>query len=170
MKTIILSLTALFTVNSYAVDMSKTENWKDVYKTQADGSLEYIGACTTHQDYKNKKFTITKTLVKYFEPYGMDEEVFAEKFKNLEPELMEAVSLAINNEPLINSDDITVSVLKNTVIPNLDLYQFDIGVGGGNGMILVFNRTLESGVPTYELVSNIFDGDIEFCDSKVWLK
>ncbi len=43
------------------------------------------------------------------------------------------------------------------------------GVGGGNGMYLVFNRTVTKGKIAYELMSEVFDGDVEYCDSKVWL-
>lgn len=35
---------------------------------------------------------------------------------------------------------------------------------------VVYNRTLFGKKIHYELLANIFDGGVEFCDSKLWLK
>lgn len=169
MKATLLALGLIFSLESFAVDMSRTENWKEVFVENNDGSLVYVGACTTHRDYEGAKILATKTLVKYFEPFEMDEATFNKKLKNVEPQLLETATHVLNG-PLIDADDITITAFKSVVLPHLDLYKVDIGVGGGNGMILMFNRTLQNGVPTYQLVSNVFDGDVEFCDSLVWLK
>jgi hypothetical protein len=34
----------------------------------------------------------------------------------------------------------------------------------------VYARSVKNGKISYEKLSNVFDGDVEFCDKKVWLK
>lgn len=150
--------------------MSRTETYEQAYRELKDGTNVYVGGCSLHQDYEKKKFYVTKTLVKYFEPYGMSAEEFKKKVKNAEPELLEIAGKDAGAESITDVDDLAIEKIKITKLEGLDLYRLNIGVGGGNGMYLVYNRTIVEGKPQYELLSNVFDGDVEFCDSKVWIK
>lgn len=169
MKVSIFAFTFLFSFSALAEDMSRTETYKEAYRELKDGTNVYIGGCSLHQDYEKKKFLVTKTLVKYFEPYDMPADEFNQKVKNVERELIKIAAKDAGAESMIDVDDLTVEKIKSTKIDGLDLYRLNIGVGGGNGMYLVYNRTVVNSKPRYELLSNVFDGDVEFCDSKVWL-
>ena len=164
-----LSLLAL-SFQSFAVDMSKTESWKTAYKELADGSSEYIGKCSTHQDYEGKHFKLTKTLVKYFEPsYDNRENDTKKHLKNIDPKLIKAVVEHLKFDTIADVDDLTIETIESKTFKNLDLIRLNIGVGGGNGMFVVFNKVTKNNKVTYELMSSVMDGDVEFCDSKVWL-
>jgi hypothetical protein len=167
--TIILSL--LLSVNAFAKDMSRTETYEQSYKELPDGSTQYIGGCSLHQDNEGKKITVGKTIIEYFEPeYGSSREEVEALLTAVEPELLATAADHANIESFADADDITLEKIKSTVFKKLDLYRFNIGVGGGNGMYLVFNRFVKNNKVSYELLSNVFDGDVEFCDSKVWTK
>ncbi len=167
----ILTLVVFLSLNSFAKDMSRTESYKDAYKELPDGSSEYIGKCSTHQDYENKHFKVTKTIIEYFEPdYDMTEAEFDQKTKSMEKELKDTLVTKLQFDSLKDVDDLTLEKITSKTFKNLDLYRLNIGVGGGNGMYLVFNRTVSKGKIQYHLMSDVFDGDIEFCDSLVWLK
>lgn len=169
MKNSLIILSLLLSFAATAKDMSRTEHWEDVYKELEDGSVAYVGACSVHGD---KNMTIaTQTLVEYFEPsYEMTRPEFLAAVKPLEMELITAMeSQGILSNLPEGIDDFYAEKIQHTTIKGLDLYLLNIGVGGGNGMILVFNRTVKNGRPVYEFMSEVFDGDIEYCDSKVWL-
>lgn len=168
MKHALFSILFLMSLNSYAADMSRTEKYEDTYSTDAEGNEIYTGGCSVHQDFENKKFIVTKTVVKYFEPRDYSPVGFRKQMKGVDKELMIAALSNTGIDDLNDADDITVETIKSTVFNGLDLWRLNIGVGGGNGMFLVYNKTLVNGKPSYELMSNIFDGDIEYCDSKVW--
>lgn len=174
MKSILIILTAIFTVGAFAQDMSRTENYKDSYRELEDGSNEYIGGCSLHQDYEGVYFDVTKTIVKQFEPSRenpVESQASMKKLANVEKELLIA---AANGEDLIvfysNVDDIGLDKISSRTFKKLDLYRFNIGVGGGNGYYAVFSREIIKGTIVYNQLSNVFDGDVEFCDKSVWLK
>jgi hypothetical protein len=157
-------------VNSFAVDMAKTESYKTAYKELKDGSSIYVGKCSTHQGYEKKYYKITKTLVEYFEPgYDSRESDTQKHILHLESELIEATKTHLQFDSIADVDDLTVEKIESTKFKGLDLFRLNIGVGGGNGMYVVFNRTIKNRKVNYELMSSIMDGDVEFCDSKVWL-
>lgn len=171
MKNLLIAIFALSTSVSFAADMSKTESYKTAYKELADGSNVYVGKCSTHQDYENKFFKVTKTLVPYFEPgYDARETDTINHTSNLEKELIEATKNHIQFESLADVDDLTVETITSTKFKGLNLYRLNIGVGGGNGIFAIFNRVVTKSGIKYELISSIMDGDVNFCDSKVWLK
>lgn len=165
MKTTLITLIALLSLQSYARDMSRTETYDEAYKEQADGSSLYVGGCSLHQDYEGKKFIVTKTLVESFEPREYSELGLMRKFRGVEKELIAAVG----GLPYIaDTDDITLEKIEHKKLKKLDLYRFNIGVGGGNGYYEVYEKTKINGTVKFEKLSNVFDGDVEFCDSKVW--
>lgn len=171
MRNSLFALTLLLTLNSFAKDISRTESYKDSHKELPDGSSEYIGKCSTHQDYENKHFKVTKTIIEYFEPeYDMTEEQFDLKTRKMEKELKETLVKKLQFDSLKDVDDLTLEKIVSKTFKNLDLYRLNIGVGGGNGMYLVLNRVISKGKIEYHLMSDVFDGDVEFCDSLVWLK
>lgn len=167
--TIILSL--LFSLNAFAKDMSRTETYEQSYKELPDGSTQYIGGCSLHQAYENKKFTVGKTIVETFEPeYGSSREEVDALLTAVEPELLSVAASYADLESFADADDITLEKIKSTVFKKLDLYRFNIGVGNGNGMFIVFNRIVKHNKVTYEFLSKVFDGDVDYCHSKVWTK
>lgn len=165
MKNLFYVLTFTVSLQSFAEDMSRTENYKTAYRDLADGTSEYIGACSTHEDHQDKLFVVTKTLVKYFTPTNTADT--NRRLSVLEPELIGATEQALQD--ISGVDDFTAEKISSLKLGNLDLYRLNVGVGGGNGMFLVFNRTIKNAHVVYELMSMVMDGDIEFCDSKVWI-
>ncbi len=154
-----------------AYDLSKTENYQDAYRENSDGSSSYIGKCSTHQDFENQKFKITQTIIPYFEPnFNESERIFEKRISKLDPKLKAAVLEHIKYESLKDVDDLTVEKIVLFKRPNLDLYRLNIGVGGGNGMYLVFSKSIKNSEVQFELMSDIFDGDVEYCDHKIWFK
>lgn len=171
MKTSILILSLVLSFSTLAKDMSKTESWETAYSENEDTSLSYIGKCSVHEDYENVKFVVTKTLIEQFElPYQMTKAQFMERVKAVEPELIEAAVNIGEVYEIESSDDFEVTKIESTVFKGLDLYRLNIGVGGGNGMFLVFNRTLKNNKPHYEYMAYTMDGDMSYCDEKVWMK
>ena len=165
----ILFVILLFTFNSvYPIDMGHTESHETSYEINDQGYEVYIGACSLHQDYENRKFVITKTILEYFKPMDLSAANFAKKMKILDKELIKVVSSYTQLRSLHKVDDLTVETLSSTIYKDLDLWRLNIGVGGGNGMFLVFNKIEKNGKTSYQLMSDIFDGDIQFCDSLVW--
>lgn len=166
MKQSIFILSLLLSFSAMAKDMSKTETYEEAYK-EVNGYSVYVGTCSLHPD--REAFTTDKTLVEYFEPgYEMTMKEFLEKVKPLETELLTEADKIVEGLP--NVDDFTATKITSTKALGLDLYSLNIGVGGGNGMILTYNRVVKNGKVQYELMSDIMDGDVNFCDSKVWFK
>ncbi|MEA9357863.1 hypothetical protein SHI21_16655 [Bacteriovorax sp. PP10] len=166
---ILLSLLLSFTAN--AKNMARTEKADDVYKEQADGSVVYVGKCSIHPDKVGINYLDKETLVEYFDSdYGrLSREEFLKKTAVLETALTDAGGLRTGSEMPIGIDDFTADKIESTTFKGLDLFRLNIGVGGGNGMILIYNRKVLNGKPVYELMAEMMDGDLEYCDSKVWL-
>ncbi len=173
MKNTLITLSLLVSFSTLAEDMSRTERWQDAQRELPDGSSEYIGGCSVHQDYEGKMFSVTKTIVKGYEPSWKTPEDTMKKLKHVEKELLEAAAEGTdgNLSDFFNGvDDFTLEKISHKKIKGLDLYRWNIGVGGGNGYYQVFNRIMVKGKPTYEMLSHVFDGDLEHCDSLVWIK
>lgn len=166
MKNLVYILSIALSLQSFAEDMSGTES--SVYRDLPNGSSVYMGSCSTHENYEGDLFIVNKTIIKYFEPNGSESD--NKKISVLEQELIRAAMIVIQTDSLNHVDDLTVEKIFSLKFKNLDLYRLNVGVGGGNGMFLVFNRTINNGRIGYELVSYVMDGGVEFCDSKVWLK
>ena len=165
MKSILLALVAMTTSNSFAMDMSRTESYKEAYKELADGSTEYVGGCAFHQDYEGRYFKITKTIVESFEPREVSPKQFKLNLKAVEPELLAAASAGNDSNYLRDVDDITLEKAVSSKFPKLDLYRFNIGVGGGNGYYEFYFREVKNNKPVYTRLSNVFDGDVETLDA-----
>lgn len=166
MKQSFLILSLLLSFSAMAKDMSKSETYEEAYK-EVNGYYTYVGSCSLHPD--REAYTTDKTLVEYFEPgYEMTMAQFLEKTKTLEIELLNEANKIVEGLPQV--DDFTATKITSAKAKGLDLYSLNIGVGGGNGMILTYNRTVKNGKAHYELMSDIMDGDVNFCDSKVWFK
>ncbi len=177
MKSALIALSLLVSVASFAKDMSRTESFKDAYRDLEDGSVEYIGGCSVHQGYEDKMFKVTKTLVESFEPAFDEAEGLKEvkkAFKKIEPELVMALNgsstLEEAYEYMAGTDDISLERIQSFKFKNLDLYRYNVGVGGGNGYYAIYARKVVKGKVSYDYIANIFDGDLEYCDESVWLK
>ena len=172
MKNSFLLLSLLLSFSVSAKDMARTEDYEDTYKENADGSLVYVGKCSVHQDMAGINFLEKETLVEYIDLNYNDvtREEFLQRTSALEIELITAAELRTGGGEMPEGlDDFTADKIESTKFTGLNLYRLNIGVGGGNGMILVYNRTVTHGKISYELMSEVFDGDVEYCDSKVWL-
>lgn len=168
MKTLItLLVMATLSMTTLAQDMSRTEDYDTAYSEQADGSIVYVGKCIAHQDYENNKFKVTSTLVNYFEPRDLSDREYNKKMRKIEKELILEAGHG-DVEFLRTADDITIERIKSSETPDLDLYRLNVGVGGGNGMYIILNRSVINGVVNYEFLAEIFDGDVEYCDQKIW--
>ena len=160
------SLTSL----ALAQDMSRTESWEESYREEEDGSSRYIGGCSLHEDYEGEHFTVGKTIVKYFEPgYRETEADILARMGQVDARLLQLVAEHVG-EGFPHVDDFTMVKLHSSRFPELNLYRFSIGVGGGNGMFLVYRKTGRGAQANYQLVTDTFDGDLNFCDRSVWTK
>lgn len=175
MKNTLIILSLLLSFSAMAKDMSRTETYDESYRELEDGSNEYVGGCSVHQDYEGKMFSVTKTIVETYEPeYQAPSAETMKKLKHVEIELLTATASGQSSDSVADFfaqvDDFALEKITHKKIKGLDLYRWNIGVGGGNGYYEVYNRTESKGKIKYEKLSNVFDGDVEFCDSKVWLK
>ena len=125
-----------------------------------------MGGCSLHEDYEDKKFSVTDTIIKYFGPdYNMPQDKLLKKLSVMGPKLLAAVMDHITYDGEIGFDDLTLETIKYKHSAQT-FARFNIGVGGGNGQYVTFLRVNNN----YKLVAHTFDGDLEFCDKKVWLK
>lgn len=150
--------------------MSRTETYEDSYKDTEDGYSVYVGKCSVHQVYADKKFTVGKTILDTVEPFGLSATEYQNAVKNVDKDLLAAFEKLGGWESMKDTDDFTIEKINSSEIVGLDLFRANVGVGGGNGIFIVINKIKSEGKATYELISNIMDGDVEFCDSKVWSK
>lgn len=174
MNALIAGLLFLST-SAFAQDMSRTENYDSAYKETRQGR-RYVGKCTTHQDHTNKYFTVTGVLQSYIVPADLSEAKLQKVVNQFEPKLLRAALSVFGMDPVAQKttaleiiknyvDDMTVETLAHKFAPEMRLVRFNLGVGGGNGGYATFLV----GTRGYKLLSYVFDGDVEFCDKKVWL-
>lgn len=135
-----------------------------------DGTSQYIGGCGLHEAYEGVHFTLGKTMVAYFEPgYNDTDAQILSRLKHVDPKLVARINDHLGGS-VTHVDDMTLVKVKSTRFSRLNLYRFSVGVGGGNGMYVVYNKIGEGARATYEIVADTFDGDVNFCDKKVWIK
>lgn len=165
MKTLLASLVLTLSLGALAQDMSRTETYEQSYRENEDGSTSYVGGCAFHEDYEDRHFSEGKTLVAYFEPdYEAGEEEIMARLNHVNPKLIAMAREHVGGE-LSHVDDLTLIKLKSSRFPGMNLYRFSIGVGGGNGMYLVYGKFGSE----FVLLSDTFDGDLNFCDKRAWL-
>lgn len=172
MKNTLIALSLLLSFNVFAKDMSRTEKYEDAYVELEDGSTQYVGGCSLHQDYEGKLFTVDSVIVETFEPEYNNQASTMKKLKHVEAGLLKAAAEGSGNDAaefFASVDDITLEKITSKVFKGLNLYRFNLGVGGGNGYYEVYNRIEKKGVVSFVRLSNVFDGDVEYCDSSVWL-
>ena len=179
----ILILGSLITVTHvFAQDVSHREDYKTSHREMPDGSSQYVGKCSTHEDYENVHFTTQKVLQDYVSPSDMSDDQIEALLSKIDPSLLRKVlrrmeldkleGQVTSNKDILKEfvDDITVDLISSSVFPDLQLVRFNVGVGGGNGAYLVFNMTQKAEKRTYKLMSYTFDGDLNYCDRAVWLQ
>ena len=171
MKKSFLLLTLLLSFSLSAKDMSRNEAFSDVYKLTPTGSLKYHGACSVHENMMGTNFDVTEKLVEYMDLDAgeLNRQEFLKATSSLEIGIINAAEKYIRVGIPLGIDDFSADKIKSTKFKNLDLYRLNIGIGGGNGMYLIFNRTVIKGLPSYELMAEIFDGYVRNCDSRIWL-
>ncbi len=147
-----------------------------------DGSSRYVGKCSTHEDYEKFYFKVKKVLHSHVEPHDLSETELKTLLSKFDKSLMTQVLKTLNMYDIAEGgasevsilkdyiDDITVETLTHIVRPELDLIRFNVGVGGGNGGYMIFNKVKQGSAVTYEMMSYTFDSDLNFCDKKVWLQ
>lgn len=175
---VLLALTFLISGVVSAQNMADTENYEDAYVEQPDGSTRYIGKCSTHESYENKLFNQKALIQKNVSPGDLSYKEMKKILSKFDNALLKQVLvlLQINdseaNGDIVNVfmdyvDDLTVDTISYAKKTSLDLIRFNVGVGGGNGAYLIFNKSKNKSA--YELMSFTFDSDLNFCDKKVWL-
>lgn len=178
----ILALSFLVCGSAFAQDMSSTEDYKSAYVEMPDGSSRYVGKCSTHEDYDKFYFKSKRVIQKYTQPADMSEQEIIKMLAKFDDKLIEQIlqkleldDVAGENEGTVEIfqnyvDDLTAQSVTHVVYPELDLIRFNVGVGGGNGAYLVFNKVKTASGSRFELMSYTFDGDLNFCDKAVWLQ
>lgn len=169
MKTLIITLSLLYSFQSFAKDMSATEEWDDVYVDKDMGYL-YRGGCSLHEHYLNETFKLDQTITPYFEPSLSSKGEFKEKMKNVDPALLATVASEFGTDYLKNADDLEIHSVHYLINPLFSLVRLNIGIGGGNGTYLFYLQTKNNNQPLYLKVAQTFDGDVIFCDEVVWMK
>ncbi len=166
MKMLIALGALLVFSQAFAQDMSRTESYEEAYRDNADGSRSYVGGCSLHEDYEDKKFQVSNTIIKYFEPdYQMPQAELLKKLSVMGADLLKAVMEFISYDGEIGFDDLTLETIQYKH-SSQEFFRFNIGVGGGNGQYVTYKFTNNG----YKMVSHTFDSDLEFCDKEVWVK
>jgi hypothetical protein len=177
----LLVFTLVFSGSLMAQNMADKENYKDAYIDMPDGSSRYVGKCSTHEDYEKFYFKTKKVLQKYTDPSDLSEAQIKAILAKFDKQVISLVLKTLNMYEISNSssevsilkdyiDDITVESISSVFGPELDLIRFNVGVGGGNGSYMVFNKIKNGSGITYEMMSFTFDSELNYCDRKVWLQ
>jgi len=138
-----------------------------------DGSSRYVGKCSTHEDYFNFYYKKQKTIQKYTDLSDLSSTQVDTLIAKIGSDLLELAIKSSSNdiypklkENIANLDDVTVETIKHSVFPKLKLTRVNLGYGGGNGGYVILNKNTDN---KYEVISVTGDGDLNFCDKKVWL-
>ena len=172
-----VGMLAFSSVTSYAQDMSRTETVADAYVDTPDGGSKYVGHCTTHDDYDHNLLSTLQVIQKYQDLQNVTPEEVRTLISKVDSKLLRKVLHDIQavdkdghfstNFKMIYGgflDDITIETIADKAFPSLNLIRFNVGVGGGNGIIVTYRKHGNA----YRLVSQIMDGDVQFCDKAVW--
>jgi hypothetical protein len=160
MKKLILATTLLLTIFSTNSALADSD-----YMTTDDGYYVYIGSCSLHEDYEEKKFQI-KEIVPYTN-YPNSE--FIKSLPLVQQELIKAV-YAVELEPYLEGDfwadmddmgfdDISIDEVVMNGSTEV-LYRVSYGVGGGNGGYMTFRVNKDQ---SFELLARTFDGELLEC-------
>ncbi len=177
----LLLFSVVFSGSLMAQNMADKENYKDAYIDMPDGSSRYVGKCSTHEDYEKFYFKTKKVLQKYTDPSDLSEAQIKAILAKFDKEVISLVLKTLNMYEISNSssevsilkdyiDDITVESISSVFGPELNLIRFNVGLGGGNGSYMVFNKIKNGSGITYEMMSYTFDSELNYCDQKVWLQ
>lgn len=179
---ILFILTCLVSGSAFAQNMADKESFAVAYQDLPDGSSRYVGKCSTHEDYEKMYFKKGKSLQAYVEPSDLSDaelkDILAKFDSNLIAQLFTALDMydiagkSASEVVILKEyfDDFQASMLVHTQVPGLELVRIAFGVGGGNGGYMVFNRTQQGPQSVYQMMSYTFDGDLIYCDHKVWMK
>jgi hypothetical protein len=178
----VIVLSLLFAGSSFAQDMSSTEDYKQSYVDMPDGSSRYTGKCSTHEDYDKFYFKTKKTIQKYVEPSDLSDSEIAAILGKFDKKLIGQILKTLHMNDIGQKgatvvsifkdyiDDITVDTVSHLVYPGLDLIRFNVGIGGGNGSYLIFNKVKAGSEVRFDLMSYTMDSDLNYCDRAVWLQ
>ncbi len=168
-KQLVATIIGIMMVSAYAQDMSRTERYEDAYRTNSDGSSEYIGSCTTHEDFEGKNFKQSSIILETLIPGNLSETDLKRRLMRIDSSLLNQIAERLDfnlNDFKDFVDDITIDRIQMSKYSTSYFVRANVGVGGGNGSFLVFSQVGK----TYTLMSQTFDKDVEFCDLRVWMK
>lgn len=176
MKLLVFVFVMSLCQQAFTKDMSGVESNEYPYDETEDGTEIYIGACSTHEDYVQVNFSVTKTLVSRFYPNRLTEWQIKRTLVNVEPELMEAAFVpddwyddeSLEYDHLQEYESITLEKIQHLTKPGLDLYRFAVEGSVFELQYLIFNRIQKGAKISYELMSKVVDGGVLYCDEKVW--
>lgn len=179
---VLLVLSLLISGSAFAQNMAEGETYENSYKDMPDGSSRYVGKCSTHEDYEKIYFKKGSVIQKYVEPHDLSEAQIKALIAKFDRDLFVQVLKTLDMYDIAGKDESEVTILKDyfddfladtlvhTKIPGLNLIRIGFGVGGGNGGYMVFNKTKNGSKNVYQMMSYTFDGDMNYCDKKVWMK
>jgi hypothetical protein len=176
-KSLIFGSLLAISLNSFAQDMSQTEDTETAYTTRSDGTSLYVGRCSTHEDYETHFYQIKKTIQNTIEPAEVSSETLKKAMARFDQAMLETLvqrlglrEIAGANSSLLEIfqemvDDFTVETISLSN-QSLDLIRFNVGIGGGNGAYVVFKQEAKG---QHRLISHTMDSDLLFCDRSVWM-
>lgn len=177
----LLALSVVFSGSVMAQNMAETEDYRTANIDMPDGSSHYVGKCSTHEDYENFYFKTEKVLQKYISPADLSDAELKKVLAKFDKAVIKQVLTTFDMYDIAGNgsdfsifkdyiDDMTVESIGHVVRPDLNLVRFSVGVGGGNGGYVVFNKVKDGSKVTYEMMSYTFDSDLNYCNKKVWLQ
>lgn len=155
--------------SAFAQDMSRTEDINDAYRSMPDGSSKYVGSCLTHEDYEGVNFKSSITILSTIEPRDLSQNELNRALSKIDSSLLIEISKKLDfslSDFRDFVDDITIDKIQMSKYMTRSFVRANVGVGGGNGSYLIFSKVGSS----YKLMSQTFDGDLEFCHYEVWMK
>ena len=177
MKKILILFTVMIASTSFAQDMSASENASQAYRQLKDGSSLYVGKCKTHEDQLGKYFYVSQVIQERTESDQFTDKTvkaiadkvgviaFRIMMKSFFDDLVDmSTTVSMLHDFQEYADDITIERIHLLSGNHLELIRFSVGYGGGNGGYLVLLKTPYG----FEKMSLTNDGDLEFCDLKVW--
>ncbi len=162
---------------SFAQDMSGKEDYSQAYRQLPDGSSVYVGKCKTHEDFEGKSFLVKKIILNRVNSDSFNDEIInsitkqvgIEAFRLMMKQFFGDLADTSTNASMIHdfqeyADDISIDQISMIGPESLSFLRFNVGYGGGNGGYLVLQK-IQNG---FLKISSTSDGDLEYCDLKVW--